>query len=161
MRQGRTTSTVVRRASLGLAQQALAIRNKFPASRPQLARGRMWWRWTLQPTETSRAYGVVLVAREGREASVFVERPELRPNEQGLLPHVYENGALCLNRQGEWQPRMLFTDTFIPWTVQWLFFYEVWKATDVWRGDGPEAMTPEAQSALLHPYRGPKGVDSL
>lgn len=147
-------------ASLGLAHQAFAIRNKFPGSRPLLARGRLSWRWTLQPSDVSRTYDVVLLAREGVEASVFVETPELEPNDGGLLPHVYDNGSLCLNRQGEWQPRMLFTDTFIPWAVQWLFFYEIWKATGLWHGDGPEAMDTEAQSALLHPYAGPKGVNS-
>lgn len=116
---------VVRRASLGLAQQALAIRSKFPESRPLLARGRLVWRWPIKPAETSRSYDVVLFARDGSEASVFVENPELEPNDRGMLPHVYDTGALCLNRRGEWQPRMLFTDTFIPWASQWLFFYEI------------------------------------
>ena len=102
----------------------------------------------------------MLLAREGAEATVFVEAPELEPNERGLLPHVYDNGGLCLNRQGEWQPRMLFHRHVHTVGGAMVFFYEIWKATDLWHGDGPEAMDPEAQSALLHPYAGPKGVDS-
>lgn len=148
------------RGSLGLAQQAFAIKNSFPDSRPLLARGRLIWRWEIRPGEITSSYNLLLLARDEREARVYVEEPDLRPNENGLLPHVYDNGSLCLNRHGEWQPRMLFVDTFIPWAAQWLIFYELWKATDIWYGDGPDFLDKASQSALLHPYSGPEGVDS-
>ena len=31
---------------------------------------------------------------------------------------------------------MLFVDTLVPWTSEWLYHYELWVATRTWYGDG-------------------------
>lgn len=151
---------VGRRAEVGLPHQAFALRSRFPASQVSLTHDRLEWRAVLQPAPTTRDYQVTLKARRGWEPRVFVTAPDLIPDEKGRLPHVYDNGAICLNRRGDWQPSMLYIDTFVPWASQWLYFYEIWKATNVWHGDGEEALDETSQTALLHPFPGPIGVDS-
>ncbi|MEW2483382.1 hypothetical protein AB0876_27745 [Mycobacterium sp. NPDC049093] len=39
-------------------------------------------------------------------------------------------------------------DTIIPWASEWLFFYEVWKATAIWMGDDIGAVEKETESVL-------------
>ena len=149
---------MAREGSLRLAQQALALRNKFPDCRPLFVRGRLVCDWEMQPDPASDRYRIHLEAEAESEARIFVMDPQLIPNEAGELPHVYDYGGLCLNLRDEWHPRMLFTDTFVPWAAQWLIFYEIWRATEVWEGDGPEFRDAQSQQALLHPYTGPIGV---
>jgi hypothetical protein len=130
----------------------------FPGSRPHLARGRLICDWELQPGPALATYQMHLEAEPAHAPRVFVLRPDLIPNAAGELPHVYDYGGLCLNLNDEWHPRMLFTDTFVPWAAQWLIFYEIWRVTEVWEGDGPDFRDAKSQKALLHPYSGPTGV---
>jgi hypothetical protein len=47
---------------------------------------------------------------------------------------------------------MLLSQTILPWASEWLFYYELWLASDTWFGDGPERLDPVSQSEILHPY---------
>jgi hypothetical protein len=31
---------------------------------------------------------------------------------------------------------MLIADSTVPWSVEWLIYYEIWKATGDWHGGG-------------------------
>ena len=53
-----------------------------------------------------------------------------------LLPHVYSNGDLRLYLPGQWNESMLLADTILPWTSQWLLYYELWLITGHWVGSG-------------------------
>lgn len=68
----------------------------------------------------------------------LVQRPELP---EGPLPHVYWQGdepGLCLfdPLQKEWDASMAISRTTIPWTIDWLYFYEIWSMTGKWLGGG-------------------------
>ncbi|WP_370324537.1 hypothetical protein [Euzebya sp.] len=52
------------------------------------------------------------------------------------LPHVYAHNQLCLYLPGTWADHQLIADTIIPWTMEWLFHYEIWAATGSWEGGG-------------------------
>ena len=52
------------------------------------------------------------------------------------LPHVYSSGDLCLYLPGQWKESMLLADTILPWTSQWLLYYELWLITGHWMGSG-------------------------
>lgn len=141
-----------RRGEIPLAVQAFVLRSNFPTSAARLRAGQLTWEGTFQPTEAMDLYTLRLNAREGRAPDLFVTAPELVPDGAGRLPHVFASGAICLHRAGEWRPNMLFIETVIPWAEEWLFFYELWRADGVWRGDGPDALSKESQQSLLHPY---------
>jgi hypothetical protein len=49
---------------------------------------------------------------------------------------VYSSGDLCLYLPGEWNESMLLAATILPWTSQWLFYYELWLITGHWMGTG-------------------------
>ena len=59
-----------------------------------------------------------------------------------------DNGRLCLHFPGEWDPRMLISETIIPWASEWLYFHELWLATGEWHGGGhnPSPKAPETLS---------------
>ncbi|WAJ31224.1 hypothetical protein [Antarcticirhabdus aurantiaca] len=76
---------------------------------------------------------------------VTVIRPRLlrrEGNEEGPLPHVYgalrPRPELCLfdPETDEWTPAMPLAETTVPWTVDWLTFYEFWTVTGIWSGGG-------------------------
>lgn len=118
--------------------------------------GHLTWLSSIRPTDTADEYEVRLEAEVGLAPEVFVESPELVPDADGRLPHVYPSGAICLHRVGEWRAHMLYINTVIPWAAEWLFYYELWRASGTWCGDGANVLTPTAQSALLHPYQPPR-----
>lgn len=101
------------------------------------------------PSPTSRRYRVGLIACSERvQPSVYVLEPYLEPDNQGRLPHVWDDGSLCLSAKDEWSPRYLYVDTVIPWASEWLHFYEVWKATAIWMGDEIGAVEKHTESVL-------------
>ena len=59
-------------------------------------------------------------------------------------PHIYYNKAdpdhprLCLYdpKERSWSPDEYIAETIIPWTSDWLFFFEGWLATGEWEGGG-------------------------
>ncbi len=78
---------------------------------------------------------------------VQVINPLLEPHadyEQGPIPHVYPSAAtpsmpfLCLfsPARREWSITDLIAETTVFWTSEWLYFYEGWLVTKMWRGGG-------------------------
>jgi hypothetical protein len=137
---------------LNLALQALALRRLIPEGSTQLRPGRLIWTGWVQPTAETSRYQLRVDLKPSRTPSVRVLAPALKPNHDGLLPHVYDNGTLCLSRRGDWAPTMYLVDTFLPWACEWLTFYELWLATDLWYGDGPDRLDAAWQASILHPY---------
>jgi hypothetical protein len=50
--------------------------------------------------------------------------------------HMYSDGSLCLYdwREQSWQNKWHLHETIIPWTAEWLVFYELFLLTGVWHG---------------------------
>ena len=48
------------------------------------------------------------------------------------------DAALSNIETGKSYPRItkLISNTIIPWTIEWLYFYELWLATGEWLGGG-------------------------
>lgn len=145
-------SPAARPAKTSLAVQALVLRRLVPRSEARVKSGRMMWCGQVQPTPETQSYVLRLEARSGRIPSVRVVRPALKPNADGLLPHVFDTGGLCLSEFGDWNPQLLFADTYVPWAMEWLMYYELWLATGLWYGDGPDNLDDVSQSKILHPY---------
>ena len=136
---------------LNLGQQALGLRSVYPDGSVWLGPNSLVWRGRLKPSELSREYIIEISLKVGHNPVVNVVDPPLEPNAQGVLPHIWDDGSLCLNRPGQWTSRMHLVDTILPWASEWLLYYEIWKGTGLWLGDGPGAESQDAQSELLHP----------
>ncbi|WP_454766118.1 hypothetical protein [Cupriavidus campinensis] len=58
------------------------------------------------------------------------------------LPHTYLHDGLgtklCLwwPKAREWSNRMKLSETYIPWAVEWLGYFEHWLASGEWNGGG-------------------------
>lgn len=79
--------------------------------------------------------------------SVTVLDPPVGPDPRGTgerVPHIYGLGCdpafprLCLYDPvaSEYRPDMPIASFIIPWAIDWLFFYEDWVRTGIWRGGG-------------------------
>lgn len=140
----RNSVTPRRRKSPSLAQQAFALQRVFPAGVIGIKPTRLVWTGVLTPTPMSRHYTVRITYLAGRSPRVVIVDPPLVPDENGLLPHFYREGSLCLHEAHEWDGSMLIVDSIIPWATEWLAHYELWKWSGQWHGDGEPA---EAQRA--------------
>lgn len=65
--------------------------------------------------------------------------PKLTSNSKGEeIPHLYSRENLCLYhpKYREFKRTDFLSDTIIPWTSLWLYYYEIWRVTDEWLGGG-------------------------
>jgi hypothetical protein len=166
-------------------EQDAEIRRLFPDFR--LTAHADWiavWEGPLRPASKTYRVRIVLFRRtifEGwtlanNYVTVHVVDPlvgaEMLVNET-LLPHIYWNDrnpawpALCLWDPAEmfWTPEMSIATTIIPWTSEWLLFFEYWQISGEFLGPGrhpprrrkecptpPETSDPEsrARKARFH-----------
>lgn len=140
-----------------LTRQAFALRARFPDATGRLTPGRFVWTGRLQPTPVSRVYTIRIVLSNGRFPCVEVIEPTLETRPGESLPHVFDDGSLCLHLENEWTSAMLMADTTVPWTSEWLINYEIWKATGVWYGGGPwpPPRTPGSRTGRSDPAQSP------
>jgi hypothetical protein len=125
-----------RRAGVSLPQQAFALSDRFPGGKLTLRRGTLTWTGEITPTELSRTYLMRIRYRLGATPKVTVVRPVLRLRRGEGLPHVYTGDILCLHEDVDWAPTMSLAATIVPWTAEWLMYYEIWLATGNWEGGG-------------------------
>jgi hypothetical protein len=120
--------------------QHLAALERLPVTTSvTIDRGRLSWRGELQPSPLSDIYTVHIdYALGAKTPTVTVLRPELRAEDVESLPHVYTKDHLCLYYPWQWTDDKLITRTILPWASEWLFHYEIWKATGAWHGGGHE-----------------------
>lgn len=129
-----------------LAQRAVELRSLgLPAATVHILSGReLQFRFSITPGVYGRVYACLLRMRpDSRTPEVLVLKPDLKMLAGArTIPHIYEHEGvgtkLCLwwPKQREWMPRMRLTETCVPWTSEWLWYFEDWLATDEWAGGG-------------------------
>lgn len=129
-----------------LAQRAMELRRLgLPGSSVRLLSGReLHFRFTISPGQFGREYKCLLRMRPDSHApEMFVVAPDLRSLAgDEPIPHIYRHDGpevlLCLwwPKRREWVPQLKLTETFIPWTEEWLWYFEDWLMTREWSGGG-------------------------
>lgn len=138
---------------LDLGTQLLHLRAmQLPGAVGQLREGLLTFEYTTQPTSISRGYSLRLTYRRSERPDVRVlapSIPELAAG-HGRVPHLYEHShpvklCLYLPRTREWGAGMSLAKTVVPWSIDWLFYFEIWLATGDWNGGGehPPPERPE------------------
>ncbi|GGB53125.1 hypothetical protein [Fictibacillus barbaricus] len=91
----------------------------------------IYWIGELQPTPTSENYKIKVVYHPYRP-KVFVLEPEIL----SFAPHRYGDQSLCLYYPNDksFDGESIIAHTLIPWTSEWLYFYEAWLEEGVWWG---------------------------
>jgi hypothetical protein len=135
--------------SWSLTHQAFALHARFPAAKVRLSPRLLDCRCEIQPTAASRTYTVRITYTGRRYPIVRVIEPNLESRPDVSLPHVFEDGSLCLHLEEDWDPGMLIADTIVPWASEWLIHYEIWRFTGEWYGGGewPPRRTAEQTTA--------------
>ena len=121
---------IVQRFSIG--QQQLAMQSYFPKFNYCRGKDGPTWKGYLQPQPQSPKYLVKIIYKIKKSPKVWVLSPEI-----DYAPHRYSNQALCLYypKDQSWKPSMLLATSIVPWTAEWLAFYEIWRVTGIWYGD--------------------------
>jgi hypothetical protein len=137
---------------VSLAMQAFDLRNLLPSARSRIRhRARTLTSvFELRPTPDTCWFTVKVYYRLGWRPEVHVLHPTLQVRYGAdQIPHSFSDSQLCLHLDGEWQPTMSLADTIVPWTSEWLLYYELWLATGTWQGGGHGEPQPDDQSAAL------------
>lgn len=98
----------------------------------------------IAPGEFGRLYQCLIkVKPDSQQPEVIVLEPDLQVLAGGRkIPHTYAHDGkgtrLCLwwPKGRDWAPTMKMAETFIPWTAEWLHYFELWLATGDWLGGG-------------------------
>ena len=95
----------------------------------------------LRPTVISKRYSIKIEFNKYDGVKVYVINEVLKvATNRKKLPHVYSHSQqrLCLYSpsKNEWNREKLLVSTIIPWTIDWLFYYELWLADGQWFGGG-------------------------
>ncbi len=77
---------------------------------------------------------------------VWVTIPNLAAiiKEKEGLPHFFDFNIkkseihVCLCQPYEYTRTKHFSHTIIPWLIEWLLWFDIWRATGMWRGGGHE-----------------------
>ena len=110
------------------------MKEKFPSFNPHVNGDRIGVSGKLQPTGSSPLYKVKITYRYGDYPKVWIVDPEI-PYEFAI--HMYKaDNSLCLYdwREQPWKESYHLYDTTIPWTAEWLLYYEIYKMTGKWIG---------------------------
>lgn len=111
--------------SLTLVEQYLEARHRFRGVK--LLRGGITL--PLRPTPLSSTYTIRIDYKPTEPPRVFVVEPQL----VGKPPHRYysDGGRLCLYWH-DYHNSMGFGESIVPWTAEWLYFYELWQVHGKW-----------------------------
>lgn len=134
------------------------------------------WEGELRPV--SETYRVRVVDQRGfddgriicaaRWPSVRVISPALSRRSEApdqSVPHLYgahdnaRGAELCLfyPTDREWREHMLMAESIVPWTVEWLFYYEMWHVTGEWGGEEAPHDPPAGSTGATKMERGLTG----
>lgn len=125
-----------------IAQQASALKFKFPEWNVNFNAISLNANGKIKPTSRSETYTVDIeyfIIKKKPLIQVKILNPNLKKNEkEEEIPHMYSQESLCLfmPKYNEFKKTDLISDTIIPWTSLWLYYYEVWHTTGKWLGGG-------------------------
>ncbi len=123
-----------------LVKQQQLLKNIVVTKSTSIVNGCLYWFGSIQPSPLSAKYELKLVYKIKKELSIYLLSPKLSSIKGKNVPHLYnvEKQKLCLFRPAyhEWTPDMYLSETIIPWSAEWLIYYELWIATGEWLGGG-------------------------
>jgi hypothetical protein len=124
------------RRPLTIGQQIVGMQRLFGQLKPAIRRNSVRWTGPLVPHEAGVPYDVRILYKLGDFPKTWISGLILADERGQSVPHMYKDGAVCLNLPAEWNPRQLISHTIVPWISHWLLHYEVWLSTGEWLGGG-------------------------
>jgi hypothetical protein len=117
----------------------------YPEFEVRKSRKAVEWIGSITPTPTSDRYLVRIYYKIPKRPEVTVISPQLKfaPG-HNRLPHTFPPDwkHLCLYMVPDWNPEKPM-NWIVPWISLWLYFYEAWRLTGLWLGEGHEPAAGE------------------
>ncbi len=128
-----------------LPLQKLLLQKAYPEAKCSLKHDNLIWEGKISPTPLSRAYNIRIVCHGYRHRpKVILYGDNIEGLDRDNFPHKFaidkekKEVVLCLHLLDEFKFLYPISDTIIPWTQEWLYFYEIWLITNEWYGGGHE-----------------------
>lgn len=102
----------------------------------------------ITPSEHCATYRIAIRYKKDGIPEVRIRNPVIPQGIKGRV-HIYDNGTLCLYdyREQPWQVTDNLHEKIIPWTAEWLVFYELYLMCGQWLGSeaphGSDKKTPQ------------------
>lgn len=127
-----------------LALQCVHMRKHFPCFKCSLMRGTLECIGEITPSDDCDTYRIRIRLRRRGTPEVRVLNPKIQ---QSSKIHMFSTEDLCLfdHREKPWMDRDNLHEKIVPWTAEWLVFYELYLLTGRWFGpEAPHGNTPKA-----------------
>ena len=117
-------------------QKAL-VEKHFPCFKCRLSHRNLECEGFITPSIDCATYRIAISYEQDGIPRVKIKEPQITPSSR---IHMYDNGTLCLYQPKEtpWQSSDNLHEKIIPWTAEWLVFYELYLMCGKWLG--PEAL---------------------
>lgn len=131
-----------------LSDQQIALMQSYPNATCYIHRSTLTWEGSIRPSPLSRFYRVTITYKVGKRPLVTVTGDELPGLDRSDFPHWFsidrrnKTVNVCLHLPHEFDASQLISECIIPWTAEWLYFYEIWLATGEWCGGGKHPGRP-------------------
>ncbi len=128
------------------ALQLHNLKSKYKCLNSKLKNGKLVWKQKVKPSEYSKEY-VITLKYDGITPEVYLYNQGIIKKRDEFVPHCYhrfyesdynEYVKLCLYypKYKEWTKSMFLSETIIPWAIDWIKYYELWRITGKWLGGG-------------------------
>lgn len=132
-------------------QQRDLILRAYPSFKCEVSRNVLKCRAKIIPSEGCATYSILITYSFRRSPHVRITNPMI-PKELWPFVHVFpHNGELCLfdcRPEGQpWHWRNSIHETIIPWTAEWLVYYELFLKVGRWLGPEVSHVKPKVSSS--------------
>lgn len=140
MRRNYVPLAAFREKPVTLLVQRLALDNRHPWLTTVIHDRRLTAEGVCRPCEVTRPYKVRFDYWIGSTpvATILDPVPQPRLPGQRVIHTNQQNDKPCLflPKTREWHGNQLLANTVVPWTLEWLLFYETWFVTGHWVAGG-------------------------
>lgn len=132
-----------RKPNIPLVRQAFYLKSEYPESKCVIQPNELTWYGEIKPTPVSRSYKIKIHCKGfNKRPRVVLYGEKIEGIERPDFPHHFQINedkqevVLCLHMPYEFDYKCWIADTIVPWTQEWLYYYEIWLATGEWCGGG-------------------------
>lgn len=148
-------------SKISLPMQRLALLQLFPDSKCLIygKRGFLEWNGKVKPSPISREYKLKILYKYGTRPKVILYGDIIKGIEKADFPHHFKidrdhnSVELCLHLNNQFDGTQYIARTIVPWTVEWLFYYELWLGIGEWCGGGHSISRKEGKFYHLYNHR--------
>lgn len=133
--------------SKNIAEQYLYLKLKYrPLPKSGIFNNTLIWEQEIQSDKFSKKY-TIRIEYDMSVPKVYINNQNILQSKNDIIPHNYYTKyisdknqivQLCLfyPKRKEWQRYMYIADTIVPWAIEWIYYYEMWRITGEWYGGG-------------------------